>query len=256
MESELRKLEALLVSIIAAAILFMIMLSHEDLFNAIGLWLYNWQTLVSGILATIAAAITIRILWLQLKQSDRREERQMVREHQAKRFLLVFTLSSVISYSVDAMKALSLALANSAPSGSLDSWSAPVFPIETIRSLSEFLETSENEVVNARIAFLITQLQMLDARLRSMTEYEGDRVIALHENLAVYLLQAAKVYQVTGSLFIFARGEVDELDAKLSREQLASHLQFNDYGEGNEAFERWLDRWMSRGEYWRPQSND
>ncbi|WP_143255995.1 hypothetical protein [Altererythrobacter xiamenensis] len=214
--------------------------------------LYEWQTLEAATLATIAAAITIWLLWTQIQRSDRLERARLNREHQANRFLMAHTLSTISEYSEEVIQSLDEARSIRKAGRLRGNWSPPVFPHEAIESLADFLRTSENEPVNQLVGELVSQLQILNARLESLIREEQTYRIGVNFNIAEYQIQAAKIRQVCGALFPYARTQSDSAPIALERAAVVSSLEFSDAGNDDQDFVNAIAAFGKGGATWWP----
>lgn len=60
--------------------------------------LYEWQSIIGGTFALIAAIATICAVWCQIRQADRIEHERITRQHNAVRMAFPFHLSSITTY--------------------------------------------------------------------------------------------------------------------------------------------------------------
>ena len=218
--------------------------------------LYEWQGLEAAGIAFLVAALTAAFLWHQIGQTERLEQRRLARQHRAKRSLMTHALSTATQFAERSIKALSEARRLlKANKRLLGNWTPPVFPSEVVQSLSEFLETSDDEPVNALVGELISQLQVHNARLVSMVSDEDTYRIGVALNIADYQIQAAKVRQLCGALFPYCRIETDTVPSSLERSEVASHLEFNDAGDDDPDFEKRLELFKSVNKPWWPRQN-
>lgn len=56
-------------------------------------WVYDWQTLVSGLLAVVAAAVSVYFLNKQIRQAEQHEKERLARRLVAERGVMPATLS-------------------------------------------------------------------------------------------------------------------------------------------------------------------
>lgn len=68
------------------------------------LWLHQWQTLVGGLLAIIAALIGVRAINRQIRQTEQHEQERIARNFDAARSTLPLTLSQLNTYVDDSMR--------------------------------------------------------------------------------------------------------------------------------------------------------
>lgn len=66
--------------------------------------LFDWQTLVAGVLALIGAGATVYYIHLQIKQVEYLEVARRSREEMAARAVLPLALSQIVKYAVDCIK--------------------------------------------------------------------------------------------------------------------------------------------------------
>ncbi len=201
--------------------------SHSPL---LGNWLHNWQTLIGSVLALIGAYWTVRKISQQIEHSERVEERRVRRAYEARLATLPLVLSETTDYAENAVRALSEArriLKGGGARSLTGQWSPPLFPNDVPRELGAFIEVCDNEDANALVAELLRQIQILDARMRSLFD-EEEIIVSVLVNLTEYQLQASKVLQLCGALFPFARGESAEIPKSLSRLPVIEAITFID----------------------------
>ena len=58
-------------------------------------WLDHWQTLISGVLAVAAAAVSIGFLSKQIRQADKQEQERQRRRHATAKATLPLALSQI-----------------------------------------------------------------------------------------------------------------------------------------------------------------
>ncbi|KRA79783.1 hypothetical protein ASD76_17365 [Altererythrobacter sp. Root672] len=196
---------------------------------------------------------------LQIRHADKLENKRLMRLHRAKRFVLPLTLSTATHYANEVIRSLSEASAilRSTPNGRLSGhWSPPVFPSEIPVSLGEFVETSDVETVNALVSELLRQIQILNARLVSLIADEDVFRLGINMNIAEYQLQAAKIRQLCGALFPYARGQSEDVPTELERGPVVSSLRFNGTAAPDDDFESVIERFQSVGKPWWTANDD
>lgn len=193
---------------------------------AVGKWIYDFQTLITGLLAIGAAWIAATIAKGQLEAAKEQihvareqiaagtAEADQVRERRlrAVRATLPVTLSSICEYSqaVGSQLAASWpAAANLYPNDDNGITNYPVkaelpdIPFEQLESLELVLEFTDVEEVASRIESIMREMQVLAARiapLRYGAEIGTDWLAGL-------IIQAATLYARAESLFTYARGK-------------------------------------------------
>mgnify|MGYP001420596450 CR=1 FL=1 len=177
-------------------------------------WLYDYQTLIAGSLALIAALIAARIAYSQLAEVRRQERRAREGRLRAARATLPTALSTICAYAQETARALWAG--RPAPAkfypGDYNSMqltreqiATPPFPAETYNSLERVVEFTTCEEVASRVESILREAQVLEARVRPLN-HGAD--VSLHQ-LVLYILEAAAIYARAESLFAFARGQAD-----------------------------------------------
>ena len=219
---------------VVSAILFMIAIhifATSPPIPGFGQWLHQWQDLVAGMLALLGAYWALMGVRQQIEQSEKIEDRRLQRVFEARRATLPFVLSSASTYADDTIRSLAEARRILTGTGNrrlTGQWSPPVFPNDVPDDLRAFIESSAHAEASQLILELLRQMQILQARIRSLVSEEDIYRVGAKRNVAEYQIQASKVRQISGALFPFARGETDEIPVDLPRGQVIKSLQFID----------------------------
>jgi len=188
-------------------------------------WLYDYQTLVTGLLALAAAIIAAIIAHHQLKAARAQikvgreqieaakaeADRQRAAKARAARASLPVTLSAICSYA----EAVAHQLVAIWPPADIDDLKLeggvefPNFPDGAIGSFERMLELATDGGVAERMESILREAQVLDARARGLARRQGINGVYI----ASCLEQAAAIYARAESLFPFARQQLDTIDA-------------------------------------------
>src|SRR4051794_8372567 len=68
--------------------------------------LYNWQTLIAGMLALLGAYLTVKQIGRQINQANTSEERRRQREEDAAKAILPLSLSEIPAYCNECLQLL------------------------------------------------------------------------------------------------------------------------------------------------------
>lgn len=197
-------------------------------------WLDHWQTMITGLLALLAAGIAayisagalkigrdqVRAAREQLEAQQRDEVGRRKRNLRAARAALPGVLSAVCDHASNVAKLLVTAWPISAtlypherapdqpPIMTID---VPTFPSTLVAPLQDILVNLDDPYIHDRIASIFREAQVFDARTRSL--HYGDPVSL--EWLGNMILQAATLYARAESLVDYARGESDKVEKDL-----------------------------------------
>jgi len=171
----------------------------------------HWQTLITGIAALLAAAVTIVVLNCQIRQTRELANDQRQRRERAARAVLPLAVSQLQDYARACIKELYELRPYFQPSGSLDqekadkclsAWPSPPLPEDVLSILKECIQFSDNAPAEAA-STLIRRLQVQKSRLE---EYAA-RIRLTHAlslgTLDLAIGDAAEVFARTGGLLTF-----------------------------------------------------
>ncbi len=188
-----------------------------------GQFIYDFQTLITGLLAVGAALLAARYAQRQVDAATAQikvgreqivaakvqADRDRASRLRAARSSLPTTLSAICEYAEEAVKTLDRAwpaadrLYPSERTASVYTITAqvPKFPSELTQSLERVVEYTDAEDVAERIKSIMREVQIFMAVTRPL---RTPTIISLHD-LASYILQAATIYARAESLFTYAR---------------------------------------------------
>ncbi len=190
--------------------------------------LSQWQTLVSGLLAIVAAGIGAAFVHAQIRLAERHEQERVARRFDACRAVLPLTLSALCSYGRDCAAFL-LPIYNqregsSIPTG-IEHRGVPIVDGSITTGLREMVEASPVEV-RTEIATLLGELQVLRARIEDLPRsILSQSHLVTASNIEAYISDAARVYARAIGMFDFARREVDEIEVKIDVPAVTSALR-------------------------------
>ncbi|MBB4375620.1 hypothetical protein [Bradyrhizobium sp. SBR1B] len=199
-------------------------------------WLHNWQTLVAAGVALLAAMLAFHNTTRSLTHSEQLDFRRRARKHAAIRAMLPLALAEITRYTHESVAELKKLLEKcdeeTLPKGAACEEFVRSLPTESLSTLSEFIEYSEEADVNLMEAIL-ARVQIHDSRTRSLvtanSPYSGGVVIRTElENL---IIDAAIINAGTTSFFNYARRHVDRSPKELSWDMVDSALMRLDVWE-------------------------
>jgi hypothetical protein len=188
---------------------------------------YEWQGLVSGLLAIAAASYGALLLNKQIAQA---EVERRTRRFNAVRATLPLTLSGICTFSKDMLSELSPVRSAMAHLGSgplPNGFSAPSPPSDLVNALQDMIEaTSQHNVVGA-ISEMISEIQTLSSRVAGLSDQaQMARAIGMDRNIDEYIIQAARIYAISESLFDFARRKDETGPRNVPWDRVYSALHF------------------------------
>ncbi len=192
-------------------------------------WVYQHETLTSGLLALIAAFFTVRFLCLQIKQSDRHNKDRRSRKFESARAVLPLALSRLVDY---ANHALDFSLIGKGrfdkPEGYEKAF--PQLPDDVVPVFREVIEYADDEKVGHTLRELISEIQVHHARMTSLPrkqvtiEAGGRERINLTISYEKAIFDAAHLFLHASTLFDYARFETDKLPEKPTDEDVERML--------------------------------
>lgn len=193
--------------------------------------LYKWQTLITGLLALLAAIPTVFLLHRQINLSERHERTRRQTQEAAARAVLPLTLSAIIDYAQQSSVILHSLYQNREGQvipKEVRVFDAPLVPESAIGSLQSMIEASTNKSVVIVITKLINKIQIHNSRLYSII-YKKQAVLPITKLVAVInieglVIDTAMIHTLAGSLFSYARSE-SETPEEVSWDDVSSSLR-------------------------------
>lgn len=173
----------------------------------------EWQTLVSAVLALVAAGFTIRKIGEQIKLQQEQFDQTNESKFWSARAHLPDALSAVAGYT----EAGGLALRD-------ESAEVPEYPTREISELKSAIEHLHPGAAK-RVFKLLVDLQVVNSRLR---QYLQERTEGRNpdQGLAELYYDVANIRALVDSIYDYARGDHEEIDdSPLSVEDLLSGLR-------------------------------
>ena len=201
-----------------------------DIPSAAIVWLHEWQTLVAGLIAIIAAVIGWKAINGQVQQTERHEQERIARRFDAARATLPLTLGHIVRYTKACesyVQAILLADGRKIVKHKPQS-SPPELPSEGISELRALIESSLL-AVRARVSELLADLQIQHARLEgvfiSLTE-SGQSTIVTRRDIAALMIEAAIVGAQAGNLYQYARRQTENVPDPIDWDKVSNELSF------------------------------
>jgi len=170
--------------------------------DTLGQWIYDYQTIIAGLIAVFAAGVTVRRLSTQIDLQRSQQLWELQKEQRASRATLHHALSQIEDYLVRTFDAL--AMQNTV---------LPKMPIQAIDSLI-LAATCADKQSYETFHRLISGLQMFQSRLQVNPDKIND-AWWMDRMLDLLVISCA-----TGRLFLYARDPNHELPFEKPTEQL------------------------------------
>jgi hypothetical protein len=211
-------------------------------------WLEDYQTLIAGLAALLAARWSVRAILLQIKKDDRAVRAQMMQverieserkiaRHTAVRATLSLSLSALCNYAQNCgllLHGLLLSCENEVLPASARVPEFPPLPDGAIATIKELIEFSDAPLVRT-LSQLSAKLQVQSSRLRGL---KRDFVVGTNINqllLEAYTLDATEVYARCSALFDYARSNTEEPPPELTLPEISRAIHnigiFDDFHE-------------------------
>lgn len=176
--------------------------------------LKDWQSLVGGVLAIVAAGVGGLFIVAQTKELRRQENDRRLRRHKAARAVMPLALSATCEYTKNCATVLRQILSSAGSGGiptSPDYPSFPDLPRGVVKEFAEIIESSSNEGATA-LSDLLKDLQIFSSRLRSLSAdlSSASSIITAH-NIENNIADAAELYAKAETLFEYARGKTESV---------------------------------------------
>jgi hypothetical protein len=187
--------------------------------------LYNWQTLIAGMLALVGALITVRQIGRQIDQVAASAETQRSREEDAAKAVLPLALSQICQYSADCLQLLIGFVPGRGGAPAVTTASrVPEIPSSAVTMLQTCARHAAPDVVT-KIAGLLNKLQVQHARLESLLDRSLGRPMHTSEGLDA-MVDAVDIHAKAGALFQYGRN-LAELRRRAPADDLRSSLGAN-----------------------------
>ena len=172
-------------------------------------WLFDWQTIIAGILAVVAAGFSVAMVRRQIALAQGQENDRIRRRHDATRASLPHTLMAVLDFaqaSIDLMRNAKLETNKSSGDDVESSQNSLPVPLKLISALERMIEAAPEGNIRDTLSDIIARIQVNSARLRTFMKPETTILPHFVENV----IDAAELYSFAASLFPYARRESDK----------------------------------------------
>ena len=192
-----------LVTALGLAVLWNFSLAQE--------FIYRWQTLISGSVATLAAVATVRAIHSQIVQTEQLAKEASIRRNFAARALIAHPLSEIC----EMQRQIATELANIRNTQIQnqvfnDDYKGPTFKLEGINQLAACIEDADERAAKD-ISEIISCLQIQQARLNSMSaNRNGPKELVFDANVIEHGLDTVSIYARAQRLLLYARRQDDE----------------------------------------------
>lgn len=162
--------------------------------------LFEWQTLVGGLLALLAALLSIFFLNRQIKQTEALHQKGLERSHHAQRVIFPFVLSQICEASRITIKDMAEIHRIGEIGRVIQDYARPVLDLSDslIGNLQSMAETTDNSTFLELLSELVQNIQISRSRLND-SDFASDREIESR------MIDVAKIYALSESLFQYAR---------------------------------------------------
>ncbi|HYG28620.1 MAG TPA: hypothetical protein VD887_00235 [Allosphingosinicella sp.] len=175
--------------------------------------LYNWQTLIGGLIAIGAAVYAGRFVRRQINAGEKIEAERIRKREMAARAVLPLTLTKFIDFSEECAEMVRHLHATDIPAQSISglTLTAPAIPQTAITDLERTIEAATDERAVELLTKLAGHTQVLHSILTDLvarTNMRGNRGYQRDPNRPVWELRTARVHAVASGMFRWARREV------------------------------------------------
>lgn len=186
---------------------------------------FEWQSLVAGIFAVLAAVASIYFLQKQIDQSDRQEDRRRSGNLSAARAMLPLAIVDACQHAEDTCAGL-LGVSRNIQAGYRNAddpieadFSPP--PQRIFDVFTRCIEWSDDQVITEMLSEIISIIQVLYSRISSVSINPRSHRMAIND----YILQCAIIESLSVHLLPYARREVDVIDQSLRWDDVRYSLQ-------------------------------
>jgi hypothetical protein len=197
--------------------------------------LYNWQTLIGGIIAIGAALYAGQYVRRQINLAETIESERIRKRETAARAVLPLTLTKFVDFAEECAKVLDDLSRNDIPASSVSgiALASPVLPQAAITDLERTIEAATDERAVEMLTGLAGHTQVLHsimADLVSQTNARGNGVFRRDPNRPVWELRTARVHATASGMFQWARREAARPD-EITWENIEQSLSLLNIGD-------------------------
>ncbi len=193
--------------------------------------LYEWQTLIGGILALIAASATIHVLKKQINQSQKQFDFTREQRFLSIRCLLPVHLQEISDYCeavIEKLIPLQTDLRKDALitfKSNFDASQGIEMPIKSIELMTQAIEYSNSPCFSEILSTIIGELQVLSSQISDLLPNAGQSYEGIPSNVEVAIIKALKVNILCDNLFEYTGQETDEIPTSISWDRVLSSLK-------------------------------
>ena len=174
---------------------------------------YDWQTLIAGFLAILAAMIGWVAIQGQVRQVETHDREMDRRRYAASRAMLPLALSGVSEYTHQCIDALLALYGESETIRKTDDFAPPTVPATSTADLRAMVEAC-SPVEGATIAKLLARIQVQMAGLRGLQrDLRVSETVVTRKHLEQFFVDTIEIQARASALYRFARGDEDDLPA-------------------------------------------
>ncbi|WP_085643990.1 hypothetical protein [Thalassospira sp. MCCC 1A03138] len=195
-------------------------MSNDWIYGAVS-WIYDHETLVTGMMATLAAFGTILAITCQIRQAYSLHQLETQRRHSAARAVMPLALSRMCAYSMACVlyaKALRENADTQRP--------MPTVSDGVISVLRDIVETTDGGIGIA-VRSLVSRYQVQAAMLRDIAPEQRQLVaFDFEESIADAIFDATELYLHTSNFFKYSRFDSDAIPLEPTNEEIQGKLNF------------------------------
>jgi hypothetical protein len=182
-------------------------------------WIKDYQTLIGGVFALVAAAVSIHFINIQVKQAEFFRQDEIERERFAARPLLSFELVKLLEYSETCFRELRSVHEKLIVSGKNEvelplSVKTPALPDAVFEPLRQHLKFATPSAILV-VSKLLRKLQIQHSRYRNLVTPNEHSVSESITNIHVYMADALEISTLSSRLFAYSRSEIEEVESKI-----------------------------------------
>lgn len=194
--------------------------------------LQAWQTLVTGVLAIVAAGVGGYFVHRQTTTTERLERERIARRFESEKALLPLTLSAVLAYAraaVDFLKDVHGLVppgSRVVPKGVALASGPPTAPKEDIEQIVRLIQTSDDPSLRTYLSALLKDIQIHSARVWGMNDALGasSRLTQSIGDVEKHMMLTGEIGGRCGVLFKLAREDDPVILGPLTAQQVTNGL--------------------------------
>lgn len=188
-------------------------------------WIYDYQTLIAGVFALLAGAISILALSRQIQQAEQFKKEELERELRAARPMLAFVIVPLLGYAEACYKILRDSYVDLVPNTNgfvtypKINAEIPPIPADVFGGLIENLKFGTPSAVSV-LSNILTKLQIQNSRLVQLRTNEYSSTSHSLKQLHVYTTDSLELISLCTRMFAYSRGEIDEVETDIKKGHL------------------------------------